>query len=128
MVYEYIILLIGLIGLLLAFVLYSRLKKKSEGTKKMAELSGIIKQGAKTYLKKQYRIITIVAFIMAIILAVFINIETGIAFLFGAFLSAIAGIIGMIVATSANARTAQGCRKSLGEGLKIAFSSGAIMG
>src|SRR3989344_4764771 len=94
----------------------------------MVELSRLIQQGAKSYLTKQYKILSIVAIIVAIILMHVLNVKTGIAFLFGAILSSIAGITGMMVATSANSRTTEGCRKSLNEGLQIAFSSGVVMG
>ena len=70
----------------------------------------------------------LVIIIVAIILMLVLNVKTGIAFLFGAILSSIAGITGMMVATSANSRTTEGCRKSLNEGLQIAFSSGVVMG
>ncbi len=117
-----------MIGIIFAFILSLNLKKKSKGTKEMAELSDIIKAGAKSYLTKQYKILSVVVIIVAILLAILLNLQTGIAFIFGAFLSALAGIIGMLVATSSNARTTEGCRHSLNQGLKIAFSSGVIIG
>src|SRR3989338_3348181 len=128
MKYELALLGIGILGLLFAFYLSQKLKKKSPGNEKMVELSRLIQQGAKSYLTKQYKILSIVAIIVAIILMLVLNVKTGIAFLFGAILSSIAGITGMMVATSANSRTTEGCRKSLNEGLQIAFSSGVVMG
>jgi len=128
MKYELTLLGIGILGLLFAFYLSQKLKKKSPGNEKMVELSQLIQLGAKSYLTKQYKILSIVAIIVAIILMLVLNVKTGIAFLFGAILSSIAGITGMMVATSANARTTEGCRKSLNEGLQIAFSSGVVMG
>ncbi len=128
MAYEYVLLGIGIIGLLFAYLLALNLKKKSSGNEKMTELSRIIKHGAKAYLTKQYKILAVVAVIVAIIIAFILNTKTGIAFLFGAFLSSLAGIIGMMVATSSNAKTTEGCRHSLNRGLKIAFSSGVVMG
>jgi K(+)-stimulated pyrophosphate-energized sodium pump len=128
MTYEYAILGIGTISILFAFLLSLNLKRKSPGSKKMAGLSDIIKQGAKSYLTKQYKILTIVAIIVAIFLAYALNLKTGIAFILGAFLSSLAGIAGMMTATSANARTTHACEKSLNSGLKVAFSSGVVMG
>src|SRR3989338_3259540 len=128
MKYELALLGIGILGLLFAFYLSQKLKKKSTGNEKMVELSRLIQQGAKSYLTKQYKILSIVAIIVAIILMLVLNVKTGIAFLFGAILSSIAGITGMMVATSANSRTTEACRKSLNEGLQIAFSSGVVMG
>jgi K(+)-stimulated pyrophosphate-energized sodium pump len=127
--YEYLFLIaIGLLSLIFTYILYKNLVKKSQGNPRMAEISGIIQHGAKTYLKKQYTIISIIAVIVALILIIFLDISTGIAFLIGAILSACSGIWGMYVATSANARTAEGCRKSLKEGLRVAFSAGTIIG
>ncbi len=128
MAYEYFILLIGIIGLLFSGYFSFFIKRKCEGSKRMAEFSKIIKEGAKSYLKKQYKILAFVLIIVAIVLIISLGIKTGIAFLFGAVLSAFSGIIGMMVATSSNARTAQGCKKSLNDGLRIAFSAGAVMG
>lgn len=125
---EVFILLSGVVGLIFAALLALFIMKKSPGTKKMEELSRIVKEGANTYLKKQYKILAIVCIIMSIILMIFVNLNTGIAFLIGAFLSASSGVVGMMMATSSNARTANGCRTSLNEGLRIAFSSGAVMG
>lgn len=128
MIAEYWLIGIGVLSILFAIFLAYDLKKYSRGTKEMIEISDIIKSGAKSYLTKQYKILTIVAVIIAVLLSIFINIQTGIAFLFGSFLSGSAGIIGMMIATSSNARTTEGCRKSLYEGFKIAFSSGVITG
>lgn len=128
MVSEFILLGMGAIALIFAIVLAMNLKKAPKGNEKMVEISHLIQQGAKSYLKKQYEILAIVAVIVAIFLAIFLNLKTGIAFLFGAVLSSTAGVIGMMVATSSNARTTQGCTKSLNDGLKIAFSSGVVMG
>ncbi len=128
MKYELSLLGIGVLALLFAFYLSQKLKTKSKGTAKMVELSDIIQQGAKSYLTKQYKILAIIAVIVAIILMIALNVQSGIAFLCGAVLSAVTGITGMMVATSSNARTTEGCRKSLNEGLQVAFSSGVVMG
>jgi len=125
---EYILLGIGILAILFALLISVNLKKNPKGTKKMSEISDIIKEGAKSYLKKQYSVLTIVAIIVAIFLIIFLNFKTGLAFLFGALLSSVAGISGMMVATSANARTTEGCRRSINSGLRIAFSSGVVMG
>ena len=128
MKYELSLLGVGVLALLFAFYLSQKLKTKSKGTAKMAELSDIIRQGAKSYLTKQYKILAVVTIISAVILMYFLNVQTGIAFLCGAILSAVTGITGMMVATGSNARTTEGCRKSLNEGLQVAFSSGVVMG
>ncbi len=122
------IILFGLLGLLFALSLALKIKSKKITDKKVREISALIKSGSKSYLKKQYKVLAVVAIIVAIALALLLNIKTGIAFLFGAFLSSLAGYTGMMVATSANSRTTEDCRKSLHAGLKTAFSSGVVMG
>jgi K(+)-stimulated pyrophosphate-energized sodium pump len=116
------------IALVFAGYLAWTLKKKPEGNEKMREISGIIHKGALTYLNKQYKILSVFVVVMAIILLVLINKETAASFILGAVFSALTGNIGMRIATRSNAKTTEGCRKSLNEGLRIAFSSGTVMG
>ena len=118
----------GLLGLLFALVLAVSIRKKSAGNEKMREISSLIHRGALTYLNKQYRYLTIFVIVVAGVLFFFIRQETAFAFVIGAFFSALTGNIGMRVATSANARTSEAARHSLNSGLKIAFSSGTVMG
>lgn len=122
------LILIGLFGLFYALMIVSRIKKKKIENDKVKEIAGLIKSGAKSYLSKQYKILSIVAIFVSIVLGFALNFKTSLAFIFGAMLSATAGYIGMMVATTANARTTEGCRESLNSGLKIAFSSGVVMG
>ncbi len=121
------IFVISIIALLFAGVLTSRIRKNSQGTPEMREISKYIQKGAKSYLNSQYKVLIVFVIIVAIILAL-IKINTAIAFVVGAFFSALAGNIGMRTATSSNARTANACKDSLNSGLKVAFSSGAVMG
>ena len=120
----------GILALIFAGFLALRIKRLDRGNPRMREISGLVYDGAVSYMKSQYRIITIFVIVVAIILAVIpqIGLNTAIAFVLGALLSGIAGNIGMRVATSANSRTAHGCQESLNSGLRIAFSSGAVMG
>ncbi|MFH1013588.1 MAG: sodium-translocating pyrophosphatase, partial [Thermoplasmatota archaeon] len=99
------------------------------------ELSQSIRDGAMAFLNSEYKVLIIYVIVVAVILfiASFIegsHIEIGlsVAFVIGSILSALSGNIGMRVATMANARTAEGSKKSLAKGLSIAFSSGAVMG
>jgi K(+)-stimulated pyrophosphate-energized sodium pump len=116
--------------LALCFALYNAIKlsKKSPGNEKMQELSELIHNGAMTFLKKEYMILSVFVIVVAIALLIFINKNIAISFIIGALFSAVAGNVGMRIATKANARTAEGSRKSLNEGLGIAFSSGTVMG
>lgn len=100
----------------------------------MKEIAMYVRQGAMTYLKQQYKVVSIVFIIIAAFFAVLAygfhmqNHWVPFAFLTGGFFSALAGYIGMKTATYASARTANACRHSLNDGLKLAFRSGAVMG
>jgi K(+)-stimulated pyrophosphate-energized sodium pump len=125
----------GIISLLVAIYLVYKIKKQSPGNKKMQELSNAIREGAMAFLNSEYKILSVFVVIVTsiLLLASFIpgsNMRSGlaIAFIVGAIFSALAGNIGMRIATAANTRTAEAVRKSVGKGLSIAFSSGAVMG
>jgi len=125
----------GLVALLFAIGLYFNVKKQDPGNEKMQDLSNSIRKGAMAFLKSEYKILIIFVVVVAALLfgASFIEDSkihwgTALAFIIGAIFSAVAGNIGMRMATMANTRTAQGTKKSLSKGLSIAFSSGAVMG
>jgi len=99
----------------------------------MQSIAAAIRKGAKAYLTRQYQGVALFFAIMFVILLLlslkkYIPVVVPFAFLSGGFFSAAAGLVGMLVATDANVRTAEAARKSLGAGLKVAFSSGAVMG
>ncbi|MBU0615628.1 MAG: sodium-translocating pyrophosphatase, partial [Nanoarchaeota archaeon] len=107
--------------------------KQDSGTKEMQDISAAIREGANAYLKRQYGVISIyfgIVFIILMVLAYYnyVVMFVPFAFLTGGFFSALSGFIGMKIATYANSRTTCAAKKSLNDGLKIAFSSGTIMG
>jgi len=118
----------GILALLFAAYLTKRIRKKEKGSEKIREISGLIHDGAMSYLHAQYRVLAVFVVVVALILAVILNTGTALAFVFGAFLSALAGLIGMRTATDSNARTANACKNSISSGLGVAFSSGSVMG
>ena len=127
------VLICAVIALVFAAVNFYSVKKKPEGTEKMAEISAKIRKGAMAYLKRQYKTVGIFFAVMFVILGIlaFTGMLTPFvpfAFVTGGFFSGLSGFIGMKIATYANSRTANGARESLNKGLKIAFSSGAVMG
>ncbi len=126
-----IIIGISLLALLFAIFKAKGVLKQSQGTKKMEELSELIHKGAMTFLKKEYQILAVFVIVVAAVLY-FIIPETGHmlagAFVLGALFSGLAGNIGMRIATKSNARTTAAVKKSLNQGLSVAFSSGAVMG
>ena len=129
---------IGLAGALAAllFALFQsrRVLSFSEGNDTMRKIAAAIRQGANAYLKNQYATVAkvfIVVFLILLALAYFQLLDNWFipfAFLTGGIYSALAGFVGMKIATSANARTAQAASESLNKGLNVAFSSGAVMG
>src|SRR5690554_4810548 len=107
--------------------------KESEGTEKMQTIARYVREGAMSYLKQQYKVVTVVFIILALLFGVMAffdlqNRSVPFAFLTGGFFSGLAGFFGMKTATYASARTANAVQKSLNSGLRIAFRSGAVMG
>jgi K(+)-stimulated pyrophosphate-energized sodium pump len=118
----------------MAYIFFRSMMKSDEGTARMKEIAAYVRNGAMAYLKQQYKVVTIVFVILAIIFSIMAygfgvqNPWVPFAFLTGGFFSGLAGFFGMKTATYASARTANAARKSLDGGLKIAFRSGAVMG
>ncbi len=125
----YVAPVMGIIALLFAFVLASKVGKMDEGTDRMKEIAGSIREGANAFLTAEYKILIIFAIVLFILIAIGINIVTAVCFIVGAIFSTLAGYFGMNVATKANVRTANAARTSgMNKALSIAFSGGAVMG
>ena len=101
---------------------------KSPGSQEMQAISGAVQEGAKAYLTRQYQIIGAVAVVLAIVIAVALDVKTAIGFLIGGTFSASAGFIGMNVSVRANARVAETARSGVGAALEVAFKGGAVTG
>jgi K(+)-stimulated pyrophosphate-energized sodium pump len=116
-----------------AFYLFRSVMREDEGTPEMIEIGRAVQEGARAYLSRQYRVIAIVfggIFLLFLVMAYFklVSLVTPFAFVLGGLFSALAGYIGMTVATSAGSRTAQAASRSLNNGLQVAFRGGAVMG
>ena len=121
--------LIGLGGLICAGIVYAINNRRSPGNERMQELSDLIRTGAMTFLKREYRILFVFVAIVAALILWKLNSQTAICFVSGAACSVLAGLIGMQSATRANARTTEAARQEgVGSALMVAFSGGAVMG
>jgi K(+)-stimulated pyrophosphate-energized sodium pump len=123
----------AMLGLLFAWIFYKGMMKSDEGNARMIEIAGHVREGAMAYLRRQYKVVSVVFIVMVVILTVlaFMGVQNKfvpLAFLSGGFFSGLCGYLGMRTATNASSRTAQGASVSLNQGLKVAFRSGAVMG
>ena len=123
----------GVFALLFTFWKSAWVTKQEVGTEKMARIAASISDGAMAFLKAEYKVLAIFVVIVAILMGVSGLSEgssplVGISFIIGAFCSALAGFIGMKVATKANVRTTNAARSSLGKALEVAFAGGSVMG
>ena len=131
---------IGFVGAIIAGLFAVMQAKKvmaySEGTDKMKKIAASIREGANAYLKQQYTaVLKVFAVVFALLLVIafasggkMLSVYTPFAFVTGGLFSMLAGFIGMKIATASNARTAQAASESLNKGLRVAFSSGSVMG
>jgi len=118
----------GILSVVYGYFTGKHILKSSPGNSKMQEIASAIQVGAKAYLNRQYKTITIVGVVVLIIISYAFSILVGLGYLIGAVLSGIAGYVGMLVSVQANVRTAEASRKGLSHGLSIAFKSGAVTG
>jgi K(+)-stimulated pyrophosphate-energized sodium pump len=118
----------------MAWFFFRQMIGEDEGTPRMREIAGHVRHGAMAYLKQQYKVVTIVFVVLAILFAFMAyvlkvqNPWVPFAFLTGGFFSGLAGFFGMKTATYASGRTANAARQGLNQGLRVAFRSGAVMG
>lgn len=119
----------AVIGLIVAFALSSWINKVDEGTDRMKEIAGYIREGAMAFLKREYKTMVIVIVVLFLLIGFSIGWPTAGLYVAGAALSVLAGYFGMSVATKGNVRTAHAANESgMNKALKVAFRSGAVMG
>ncbi|WP_456421734.1 sodium-translocating pyrophosphatase [Lutibacter sp.] len=126
--------LFGILALLFVFVKNAWVTKQEVGNKRMAQIAKNISDGSMSFLKAEYKVLSVFVVAVAILLYFKGEYETGssgmvaLSFVVGAICSALAGFIGMKVATKANVRTTNAARESLGKALEVAFAGGSVMG
>lgn len=130
----YLVPIFGVIALLYTFLQSNWVTKQNAGNERMKVISGHIADGAMAFLKAEYKILAYFVVIVAILLAVMGTTNSNshwsisISFVIGAIFSALAGFIGMKIATKANVRTAEAAKTSLSKALKVSFAGGSVMG
>jgi len=126
------LLVLCVILLTIVYVLcqFFRIRKMPEGTEEMLDLAAIIRSGASTFLRTEFRVIALVVLIVAVIFSLFVEKTSGLTFLMGACMSSAVCVLGMRSATYANVRTANRAREtcSIGETVKVALCGGSISG
>jgi len=125
-----ILLCVAIFAILYAFFNYRKIRLMPEGTADMAEMAGIIRSGAETFIKTEFKTILIVMAVIAAVFSLFIEATSGITFLLGGGMSSIVCILGMKSATYANVRTANRAKETLsvGETVKVALCGGSVSG
>jgi K(+)-stimulated pyrophosphate-energized sodium pump len=125
---------LGVLGLLYTWIKFNWVSKQDAGTDRMKEISNYIAEGAMAFLKAEWKILSYFVITVALLLGFMASKNPNshwtiaVAFIIGAVCSAVAGYIGMKVATKANVRTAQAARTSLSKALEVSFTGGAVMG
>src|SRR5690606_24197170 len=126
--------ILAVLGLIFTAIKASWVKKQNPGNEKMQSISKAIKEGALDFLNAEYRLLTIFILIASLALGTISYFVATthwmiiVAFIFGGFFSALAGNVGMRIATEANSRTTQAARTSLPQALKVSFGGGTVMG
>jgi K(+)-stimulated pyrophosphate-energized sodium pump len=117
----------GALGVVYALITASWVAKQSAGSEKMIEISDAIKEGATAFLNREYKTVAIVAVVLAALLT-FLGKWTAVGFIIGAFGSALAGYIGMMVSVKANVRVTEAAKRGLQPALSLAFKGGSVTG
>ena len=124
------VLILAVIVIIYVFLCFNRIRAMDEGTEEMKELSGLIREGANTFMNTEFRSIGLVVIVLALVFSLFVEKTSGLTLLLGAAMSSIVCILGMKSATYANVRTANVARNtlSIGETVKVALLGGSVSG
>lgn len=125
---NYIIYAAAGVAILYGLVLVQWIMSLPAGDEKMGEIALAIQQGAKAYLKRQYLVVAVIAILLASVIFEVLGLHSAIGFLIGAIASALAGLIGMLVAVYANVRCAEAAKTGLSQAFSVAYKGGAVTG
>ncbi len=126
---QYLMPVVGLLGILFSFWTFYKVKKKDEGSEKMKKIAEEIHTGAMVFLKREYTVIGVFMLVLFVVLTLFLSLGTGVAYLVGALCSISAGFLGMEAATRSSSRTTQAAKTGgISEALSVAFLGGSVMG
>ncbi len=129
-----LLLILGLfaavLGLAYAAFNFTHVRRMEEGTERMQEIASAIRVGANAFIRYEYRVLAVVVVIVALLLTAVVSYQTALCFLLGALMSAMAGMVGMKIATYANVRVSNMARQTgrIEETLRVAFRGGSVMG
>lgn len=118
----------GILAILYGLFMIRSILALSSGTEQMQKIAAAIQVGAKAYLNRQYSVITLVGIVICAILTALLGWKVGLGFIIGAFLSGLAGYVGMNISVRANVRTAEAARHGLQSALDVSFKAGAVTG
>ena len=124
----YFPIIVSLLSLIFTFCLIKKIQKSPSGEGKQVGIAAAIKEGAKSYLARQYKTISMVALVLFVILWIIFGFKTGLGFLIGAAASAICGYVGMMVSTTSNVKVTEAAKTGLKEALSLSFRGGAVTG
>ena len=130
----YLVPAFGVVALLFTAIKSAWVSKQSAGNDRMKEIAGYIAEGAMAFLKAEYKVMSYFVVIAALLLGIMgysdakSHWSIAVAFVIGAFFSALAGYLGMRIATKSNVRTAEAAKTSLSKALKVSFTGGSVMG
>lgn len=124
------VIIIAALGVVYAAYSFHKVRRLPSGTKQMKEIAKAIRVGAQTFLMSEYKVLSVVVIALALLFGIFLSTSSAVAFVIGVLMSAIAGYVGMQMATHANVRVANKARtsKNIGETLKVALRGGSVMG
>jgi len=118
----------ALVALVFIIILIQKIRRQPAGSGKMIELAQAIREGAVSYLKRQYKTVALVSLVLAVLLGLTLGVNTALGFLLGAALSGLSGFIGMMVSTQTNSRVAEAGKSGLQPAFNLSFRGGLVTG